>query len=753
MSYPRRVRPSGLRRLVAAGMACGLAVAVWTRIPVSSALLLPPDDAGVALADRFGAPLRASRAPDGSRQRWVPLDRLDPDLLVAFVAAEDRRFWDHHGVDPVALVRAARANLAAGRVVSGASTITMQLARLLLGTPRSWFGKAAQAAWALRLDHQLAKQVILEQYLNRVPLGQGAVGVAAAARLYFDAGAEDLSLAQAAMLAGLAHAPSRENPLVSLARAADRRDRMLDRIGRAGQASAPDLARAREEPALGSAAPARFAAPHFTSWVLARGDSARSRSAIRTSLDLPLQRAVESEVRHTVAMMRSYGAEQAAAVVLDNPTGEILAWVGSPDFFEPVSGQVDMVVSPRQPGSALKPFLYGLAFDRGLTPATVMHDVSTVYRTATGPYLPRNYDRSFHGPVRIREALGSSYNVPAVEAVSRLGVSAFLETLHRAGFASLGRPADWYGLGLALGNGDVTLLELANGYRAIAAGGLWRPVRWHAGDGADPGPGVRVMSREAAGQVLDVLADPLARVPAFGPSTPLDFPFRAAAKTGTSRHFTDNWAVVTTARFTVAVWVGNFSGRPMAGVSGITGAGPLVRRVVLATADRYDPGRLPLPADLGLVPVTICRLSGLRARRPCPSLTEWFRPTALPADDDWFTDRGLALPDEFAEWSAATGAGNGVVAAGVSRRDTDSTVAGFRIASPRNGDRFRFVPGVAPEFATVGLRAVGTRRAVRWFVDGAPYRRSRWGLVPGIHRIRAVAGQDHDEVAVEVVDR
>lgn len=751
MSYPRRVRRRPIRRVLQATAAGLLLLAGWTSLPVDPSLLAPSDAAGVTLLDRFGASLRTSRAADGSRQTWLPLERMDPDLLVAFVAAEDRRFYDHHGVDPLALARATRANLAAGRVVSGASTITMQLARLLLGTPRTWFGKVAQAAWALRLDRRLSKQVILEQYLNRVPLGQSAVGVAAAARLYFDAGAEDLSLAQAAMLAGLAHAPSRDNPFVSLVRAAARRDRMLDRLERAGADSRAGLARAREEPTLGSAAPARFAAPHFTSWVLARGDSARSRSAVRTSLDLPLQQSVEAEVRHTVATMRSFGAEQAAAVVLDNPTGEILAWVGSPDFFEADAGQVDMVVSARQPGSALKPFLYGLAFDRGLTPATVLHDVATVYRTATGPYLPRNYDRAFHGPVRIREALGSSYNVPAVETVSRVGVAAFLETLHRAGFASLGRPADHYGLGLALGNGDVTLLELANGYRAIATGGLWRPVRWRTGDGSDAGPGVRVMSRDAAVQVLDVLADPMARVPAFGPSTPLDFAFRAAAKTGTSRHFTDNWAVVTTARFTVAVWVGNFNGRPMAGVSGITGAGPLVQRIVLATAARYQPGQLPLPSDAGLVPVTICRLSGLEARHECPSLTEWFRPGTAPAPDDWYTAHGLALPEEFADWSGARVLGNAVTAAGARRRATDSAAAGFRITSPRNGDRYRFVPGVALEYATVGLRAAGAGRAVRWFIDGRPHWGPRWAVEPGIHRIRAVAGRDEDEVAVEVL--
>ena len=644
-------------------------------------------------------------------------------------------------------------NLTAARVVSGASTIPMQVARLVRGQGRTWGGKLAQAAWALRLDRQLAKQSILEQYLNRVPLGGNAEGIEAAARLYFGKSAGGVSLAEAAMLAGLAHAPSRDTPLVSLERATIRRNRVLDRLEAAGLESAEALGSARLEPALGAGAPAQFLAPHFTSWVLGRSDSARVRGVVRTSLDQALQRVVEAEVRRTVADMRGAGAEHAAAVVLDNRSGEILSWVGSPDFFDPVSGQVDMVVSRRQPGSALKPFLYGAAFDQGFTPASILHDVATVYPTATGPYAPRNYDRRFRGPVRIRDALGSSLNVPAVELASEVGVARLLGVLHRAGFASLDRRADHYGLGLALGNGDVTLLELANGYRALANLGVWKPVRWTAADAdGDPSEGVRVVSATAAAQVLDILADPVARIPGFGPVTPLDFPFRAAAKTGTSRHFTDNWAAATTERFTVAVWVGNFSGRPMEGVSGVSGAGPLLQRTMLAVAARYQPGRLAVPGDLGLVPASICRLSGLLANRFCPALTEWFIPGTEPAPDTWYGPAGVALPPAFAEWASRSGAGNTVAVSGVIRSSPDPVPAGFKITSPRDGDRFRFVPGVDSAYATVGLRVAGAGRApVRWFVDGKPRRAGRWPLEIGRHRIEAALGGARDQVDVEVL--
>ena len=397
------------------------------------------------------------------------------------------------------------------------------------------------------------------------------------------------------------------------------------------------------EPAFSASASRAFLAPHYTAALINRltAEGRAPSGSLHTPLDLPLQEALEAEARHTVMTMKSSGVRHAALVVLYNATGGILAWVGSPDFFEPKSGQVDMVISPRQPGSALKPFLYGLAFDRGFSPASVLPDLATVYQTSTGPYAPRNYDRRFHGPVRAREALASSFNLPAVELASRLGPAELLLTLQRAGFASLRRDASYYGLGLALGNGDVTLLELANGYRAIAAGGMWRPVRWLTSEALES-DARRVMSPGSAALVLDILADPVARIPGFGPVTPLEFPFPAAAKTGTSRHFTDNWAVAVTGGFTVAVWVGNFDGRPMEGVSGVAGAGPLLHRATLLTARRHAPGGLPTPEQLGARPISICRLSGLRAGARCPVSSEWFLPGTVPGDTcDWHTGAGL----------------------------------------------------------------------------------------------------------------
>lgn len=746
------------KRWVAGTFAAALTgTALWIVWPLDPLEHDETAQSSLVLTDRHGLSLRATRSAEGARKSWVPLAEIDPDLLVAFVQAEDRRFYRHGGVDPMALGRALVSDLRAGAVVSGGSTITMQLARILHPSERTLWGKLVQAAWALRLDWHLSKQAILEQYLNRVPLGQGTLGVDAAADLYFGASARNLSAGQAALLAGLASSPSRDNPLAAPARAARRRARVLERLRQVGTLSPDEVTRARAEPVLGSGVEAPFNAPHFTSWVLAHRDALADRrsTTLRTSLDLGLQAALEAEVRHTVAVMRKQGAEHAALVVLDNRSGDILTWVGSPDFFDPGSGQVDMVVSPRQPGSTLKAFLYGLAFDRGYTPATVLPDLATVYQTTTGPYAPRNYDRRFHGPIRIREALASSFNVPAVELANRIGVSSYLETLHRAGFASLRQPSTYYGLGLALGNGEVTLLELANGYRALANGGVWHPARWWASSpGEAPLESRTVMSGESAALVLDILSDPVARIPGFGPSTPLEFPFPAAAKTGTSRHFTDNWAVAVTGGFTVAVWVGNFSGRPMDGVSGVSGAGPLLHRAALLVADRYPPGDLPGVRGR-FTEVVICRSSGLVAGPHCPRATEWFRAGTAPTRPcDWHTADGMVLPPEYQEWAAQMRNGNAVASASMVRAASDTGRMGFRITTPREGDRYRFVPGVERAYATLGLRVAGAppRAEVRWSVDGRPVPGPRWPLEPGAHRIRAQAGSLNDEVTIEVIN-
>jgi len=765
------VRSAPVRRAALGIAACGagafVCLGVFVALPIPASVLDRERGTGVTIEDRGGLLLRSTRSTDGSRSAWVPIAQIDPDLINAFVAVEDRRFWDHHGVDPLAIARAIRDNVEARRITSGASTIPMQLGRLLAGSSRNWLGKGSQVAWALRLEAHLDKQRILEEYLNRVQLGQGVAGVGSASALYFGRSASELSIGQAATLAGMAHAPSRDNPMASLSQARARRAVALTRMRKLALITREDAARARLETVSGTPRTTPFLAPHFTSHVLAWTEDGAGQSSIRTSLDLGLQRTVEEEVRHTVDVMHDRGVAEAAAVVLDNRTGEVRAWVGSPDFWEREAGQTDMVVSERQPGSALKPFLYGMAFDRGVTAATVLADIPTSYATPTGPYSPRNYDRHFRGPVRAREALASSYNVPAVELASRMSTTSLLQTLHLAGFESLRHGADYYGLGLALGNGDVTLIELANAYRALANDGEWSPWTWRP-YATSSEPRQRVMSPLAGAIVLDILADPTARVPGFGVVTPFDFPFPTAVKTGTSRHFTDNWAVATTRGFTVAVWAGNFDGRPMEGVSGVSGAGPLLHRVVMATAQRIPAGELIRPAERGAVAVEVCRLSGLRATDRCPTLTEWFKPGTEPGPDTWQSGGGVTLPAAYAAWTpetedreslpgdealsgrTATGAVDSLRAALVTATPSPME-SGLRIVSPRDGDHYAVPVGVEARYATIPLRASGAT-GVEWRIDGRRQESDRWRLARGAHVIEAVTREGQAAKVRVVVD-
>ena len=767
--FARRAAMLGATASVVAVVSLG----IWTMRPLPSAMTALPRAAGMDIEDRHGVLLRTTRSVDGSKVRWISYEHIDSDLINAFVAVEDRRFWDHHGIDVSAVARAVRENFLEQHVVSGASTITMQLARIVRPASRTWHGKMLQALWALRIEHHLSKQQILEQYLNRVQLGQATIGVGAASAAYFDASAANVSIAQAATLAGIAHAPSRDNPLNSARHARVRRTHALDRMRAVGYATREDMAHAVDEPIRVAPRALPFVAPHFTtrvlSWVSDSRNAARS-ATVRTSLDAQLQADVEAEVRYTVSALKSRGVEDAAAVVLDNRTGGVLAWVGSPDFWTAGDGQTDMVVSARQPGSALKPFLYGLALDRGFTAATILPDIPKSYPAAIGSYSPRNYDRRFRGPVRAREALASSYNVPAVELASRLGAGSLLHTLRLAGFESLKRDAEEYGLGLALGNGDVTLLELANGYRTLANDGVWTPWTWHAtavSGNRNASGGHRVFSSTASAIVLDMLGDASARIPGFGISTPFDFPFPVAVKTGTSRHFTDNWAVATTRGFTVAVWAGNFSGRPMQGVSGVTGAGPLLHRVVMAAAKYVAPGVLTTPSEAGAVSAPVCRLSGMRATARCAQLTEWFVAGTQPLEaDDWERDDGATLPAEFAAWngpemrsaavstslasSVRAGTSAAAVAGVAPRRET----ARFRIVSPQDGDHYAIPPGVESRYATLPLRAAGNGAdRVHWLVDGASHDGVRWALREGTHVIKAVSTRGESVASTIIVGR
>lgn len=618
-------------------------VLAFVAAPLPAGLLTAGDGYSVRLLDREGTLLRELPAGGGERRIALSEAELPERVVAAFLAAEDSGFHRHPGVSPSAIARAAWQNLRAGRVVSGGSTLTQQLARQLVGRERTLWGKAKEALWALRLEAHLTKRQLLTEYLNRVPLGNNTRGVEAAAQVYFGREARHLSWAQAAALAAMPKGPTAYSPRRHPEAFARRQRWVLGRLEAAGLAPKELVAQARAEPLDFSAFEAAFAAPHFTHQVASRllASGLSGAVAVRTTLDARLQGRVEEVVKEELSHLGERRVGSAAVLVVDNATGDVLAYVGSGDFFDPeAQGQNDGVQMRRQPGSALKPFVYAEAFKRGFTPATVIPDVAAQFGAPRGVYAPKNYDLKAHGPVRAREALANSYNVPAVRVTDAVGVERTLQVLQRAGFGSLEAGAEHYGLGLSLGNGEVSLWEAARAYSGLSRGGLLWPLRTvleaRTADGAALAPVPELKPRRfadarAAALVTHVLSDNAARARAFGLENALRLPFPAAAKTGTSKGYSDNWTVGYTKERTVAVWAGNFDGTPMVKVSGITGAGPIFKRVMKAAMEGV--AGAPLVDRRGLEGATICPLSGARAGPHCPSaMHELFFEGTAPRD-------------------------------------------------------------------------------------------------------------------------
>ena len=684
-------RGHGSARLATLGVLLALAASLWanglidgTADPLSAGR--PGFQASYRIEDRDGGLLYEVLSARDSRSQWSGLEDLSPHIIEAALAAEDRRFFQHPGVDPWAAMRALGQALRARRIVSGASTITMQLVRLLDPKPRTLRNKIREMSLALRLERSHSKREILEEYLNRVPFGNLAYGVPAAAGMYLGKSPGTLSPAEAAFLMALPQAPTLLNPHHNPDRALARRNMILGRMARLGFIDENAEKRARAEPLNLAPSVHPIRAPHFVTH--ARGLLPPDPPPrVRTTIDPELQDRVEALVAEAVQQSRMIGIHQAAAVVMNHRTREILAWAGSKDYFDPREGQNDGVLARRQPGSTMKPFTYATAFDLGFSPAALILDGPVEYGLKRGVYTPSNYAKHFHGPVALRTALASSLNVPAVKLLARVGVSRVLEKMRAAGFASLSRDPDFYGLGLTLGCGEVSLLELANAYACLASGGTHRPPVFFK-NVRQPKEGVRVFSPEAAYLVTHILGDDAARATGFGRDSLLSFSFPVAAKTGTSKNFRDNWTVGYTSEVVVAVWAGNFDARPMGRVSGISGAGPLWRKIMRLAADRYPPKAFLRPA--GIVEMKVCSDTGLPPGPDCANTRrEIFQARYAPGPGSESSEEPSPRPEKRAVYV----------------EEREKPVVELAIRTPRSGERYLYDPGIEPEFQNLRLSA------------------------------------------------
>ena len=610
------------------------------------------DRTGLLLAEIFNE----------GRRTWVGLDDISPHLIDATIATEDSTFFINPGIDPRRMVGAAIQNVEAGEVVSGASTITMQLARMLFLLPDSRYNqsmerKSIELELARQLAQRFSKEELLEIYLNLVNYGHLTYGPQAAAQVYFAKSAGELTLAEATLIAGIPQQPANLDLFADMAPVKARQRIVLNLMVRHGFLEQAEADRVYAQPVALNPNPdvTPSPVPHFTQFVeaeldrlltrtppvqVATGERWRSRRAgleVITTIDLSMQRLAEQTVADGVAGLQGrYGMSNGALVALDPASGVVLAMVGSADFAnEAIDGQVNIATSRRQPGSAIKPVLYAAALDDNtISPATVIWDIPVTYQMGAGQaYRPVNYDGRFHGPVTVRSALANSYNVPAVRLLQSIGGERMLAQARELGILSLDRSAQEYGPSLALGAGELSLLELTGAFRVFANGGLFTPptglLRVTDSLGrvipSQAAP-LQAISPATAYQLTDILSDNAARTPMFGANSVLRLPLPAAVKTGTTTDFRDNLTVGYTRHLVVGVWTGNSDGTPLRGSSGVSGAAPIWRAFLLAVlgdeASRQASG-LPVaeeewaflpPPDVTLIdacpPNVTCRAGG-----------------------------------------------------------------------------------------------------------------------------------------------
>lgn len=730
-----------LRRAVKATLALtglGAAGVAWLLLTteVDRARFERPPDA-VTVTDRHGTPLRHARS-DGRDRRWVALSEVSPHLVDAVLAVEDQRFREHVGVDVRATARAALSAALPGQRTSGASTITQQLTKLTHGRPDGLWDKPREIARAIQLERERDKDWILEQYLNRLPFGDRVVGVARASELYFGKPVSALTVGEAALLAGIPQAPTALDPRRHLPRALRRRAIVLRRMRDSGRIDAETHDAATREAVSIRPVPVRpWRAPRFADAALdawREGRLSRRGRALETSLDLPLQREAERVLERAVQAHGDRGVTNAAAVVVSNATGEVLAHVGAARQGDAPGGWLDLARARRQPGSTLKPFVYALFFERGGTPASLLDDLSRPMVGAGGAlFTARDYDGRERGPVRAREALSASLNLAALDAARRVGADRIVDRLRALGMRELDA-APRYGAAIVLGGADVTGFELAEAYVALARGGTHVPLSLgpvRAAPVAQP-----VNDPAAAALTRDILMDARARREAFGDDLARLFPLaRFGLKTGTSSGWRDAWTAAFTDEVTVVVWVGDPSGRPLGGLSGFRGAAPSAVRLLAAAHARLE--ALDLVGDElerpSLAHARVCAVTGRLAGPGCThTLEERFAPGHLPLErcEAHGEDGTVALSSRYARWL------EDAHPAGFSLREDPHAAGTPRVAHPEDGARLLVRAGAIPLRATVR----GATTEVVWEIDGAPHASPHWSPAPGDHELVAILG-------------
>lgn len=772
-----KIRKTWFLWFMAIGILAVLPLIIYICLPLSKEIFAN-SQTSLKITDRHGILLREVLSPDGGRNSWLSYQEFPEIVVNAVINTEDKRFFSHIGIDIRALGRAMIQNLRSRRVVSGASTITQQLVKQRFGYPRTLAGKIHEMLMALRVERQFSKPEILTHYLNRVSFSNQVFGIDAAARLYFGKPARHLSLAESVFLAGIIQAPSRLNPYSHFAAALKRQKQLIEQMYQRKLIDQTSYQIAKREELRVIPRQVNFKAPHFCEVILSKvAAQVNSLSVIKTTLNYYLQEKVEEIIATRIDELKEYNVTNAAVLVLNNYNGDILAFAGSRDFFdESIAGQVNGVLALRQPGSTLKPFTYHLALEHGYTAATLIPDIQE-YPAAPRSFLPENYDRKFHGPVRLREALACSYNIPAFRVLQDIGVDALYQRLREFGFESLQELPSFYGPGLTLGDGEVTLLELVKAYSIFARRGKAMTERYilalNHQPVEPPAPERQIFPPQGMYLMTHILADRQSAIPAFGENTPLNLPFQTAVKTGTSKDYRDNWTIGFTRDYTVGVWVGNFDGTPMRKVSGITGASPIYRDVMLALYRYFDPYSVLADPPSSIVRARICPLSGELINQDCPhTIDEIFLEGSEPtqqcqihkaywvdARDGLLTDPASPnavkkvfthFPPMYQAWARDNGFPDPPAQRSPFEDARKEDALAVKIVHPNDGDVYAIDPVLRREYQTIQLSAVVESGVseVFWYVDGKQYEtvqtpfQADWAITPGAHRIHAEGQRD-----------
>jgi penicillin-binding protein 1C len=734
-------RPRRLLRGLAAALglaAAGLAAAYVWAVAERAHLAAPAPTP--LLLDRDGVFLAQLPTPGEGRADygfWI-VDPLPQRVIAATLALEDRRFWQHPGVDPAAVARAFWQNLSSGRRTSGASTIAMQVARMQQPAARGLVAKALEAGTAVALTWRYGREAVLAHYLRLVPYANSSHGIGHAARWYLDKPVQDLSWAEIALLSAIPQAPARMNPLTveGRARAVQRGRRSLALLAERGVMSGEEHALAQQQ--IGRLVPPlrgqRPAALHAILQLAQRGLPTGSNPRIETTLDLGLQTAVERQLQRHLAEWRPAGAQQAAVLVVRRQSREVLAMAGSADYFDPQGGAIDFSRVARSPGSTLKPFVFALALQDGtLRPDEILGDLPE------GASSIGNSDGRFLGPMLPRQALANSRNVPATNLLRAVGIERAYDFLRSLGLHDQPDPAGTYGLAMAIGALPTTLEKLVRAYGALGDDGRLRDLVWYRGQ--PRGEAEAVLSPTVARQLTLFLSDAQARLPSFARGGSTDFPFPVALKTGTSQGYRDAWTVAFSSDYIVGVWVGRIDAGTMTQLSGARSAARLAQALLLrlhrVRAGDLQAGSFP-PPD-GFEPVELCAYTGKRATGSCsPTLIEWLPAAAIPlleADGPPLLAGAIAVAAPYRAWAKANR-----FAAETPIPSPEAPVA-ISILSPEHNAHLWRNPEAPAAAGMLALKAQVSApgQQIVWYVDGEPFgiadadQPLRWPLRPGTH--------------------